>query len=350
MNLQIKTDRLSVPLSQKGRTLLVVKDRNDKIDLSKRSVKLAITIPAYNEEKSIGKVIREIPRKIEGIDEIEVIVINDGSTDRTSDVAKEAGADRIIQFTSNKGLAIAFKEGLNAAIDSGADMIVNTDADGQYNGLEIPKLIKPLLEGKADIVLGSRFSGTIEYMVPQKRWGNKIATFVVGFASGIKISDAQTGFRAISREAALKLVVHSGYTYTQETIIQASHKRLSITEIPVEFRRRDGDGQSRLISSVMTYAKRSAVTLIRTYTSYNPLKTFTYLGGAIFLIGGLFALKVLIHFILTGMVTPYMPTALLSSVMAIIGFQVIVIGLIADISHQNRHIMEEVLYRMRKGR
>lgn len=311
------------------------------------SVKLVITIPAYNEEDSIGRVIREIPGKIEGIDEIEVIVINDGSKDRTSEAAKEAGADKIIQFPSNKGLAIAFKEGMNAAIDSGADIIVNIDADGQYNALEIPKLIKPILDGKAEIVLGSRFAGTIEHMVPQKRYGNKLATFVVGMASGMKVSDAQTGFRAFSREAALKLVIHSGYTYTQETIIQAVHKRLGIVEVPVEFRKRNGDGNSRLISGVMTYARRSAVTLIRTYTSYNPLKTFTCIGGGLFLLGGILALRVLIHFISTGMVTPYLPTALLSSVLAIIGFQIIVIGLIADIEHQNRHVMEEVLYRTR---
>ncbi len=317
--------------------------------IEKKPIKLAITIPAYNEEKCISKVIREIPGMMEGIDEIEIIVINDGSSDRTSEAAEEAGANRIINFPTNKGLAIAFKEGLNAAIDSGADIIVNIDADGQYNALEIPKLIKPILNGKAEIVLGSRFAGTIEYMVPQKRFGNKLATFVVGLASGRKISDAQTGFRAFSREAALKLVVHSGYTYTQETIVQATHKRLSIVEVPVEFRKRNGDGKSRLISNVINYAKNSVITLIRTYTSYNPLKTFMYLGGGIFLLGILLGSKVVIHFIETGMVSPHLPLALLSSVLAIIGFQIIVIGLIADIEHQNRHIMEEVLYRMRRA-
>lgn len=316
--------------------------------LGKKPGKLAITIPAFNEENNIGKVLREIPGKIEGIDEIEIIVINDGSTDRTSAVAQELGVKKIINFPANKGLAIAFKEGLNAATDGGADIIVNIDADAQYNALEIPKLIKPILDGKAEIVLGSRFAGTIEHMVPQKRWGNRLATYVVGLASGLKVTDAQTGFRAFSREAAMRLVVHSGYTYTQETIVQAAHKRLRIVEVPVEFRKRDGDGQSRLISSIMTYAKNSAVTLIRTYTSYNPLKMFTFIGGVIFLLGGIFGLRVLIHFLLAGMVTPYLPTALLSSVLAIIGFQIIVIGLIADISHQNRHVMEEILYRMKK--
>ncbi len=318
------------------------------MNIIKKPLKLAITIPAFNEEKNISQVLGEMPGKIDGINEIEIIVINDGSTDRTADIAETMGVNKIINFPANKGLAIAFKEGLNAAVDGGADIIVNIDADAQYNALEIQKLIKPILDGKAEIVLGSRFAGTIEHMVPQKRWGNKIATYVVGLASGLKVTDAQTGFRAFSREAGLRLVVHSGYTYTQETIVQAAHKRLSIVEVPVEFRRRNGDGQSRLISSIMTYAQRSVVTLIRTYTSYNPLKTFAFLGGSIFLVGLILGFRVLIHFFLTGLVAPYLPTALLSSVLAIIGFQIIVIGLIGDISHQNRHIMEEVLYRMRK--
>jgi glycosyltransferase involved in cell wall biosynthesis len=317
------------------------------LNLNKKPVKLAITIPAYNEEESIGKVIREISRKIEGIDQMEIIVINDGSMDRTNEAAKEAGADKIIDFTSNKGLALAFKEGLNAAIDSGADIIVNIDADGQYNAMEIPKLIKPIQEGKAEIVLGSRFAGSIEHMVPQKRFGNKLATFIMSMASGKKISDAQTGFRAFSREAALRLVIHTGYTYTQEMIVQAAHKRIGMVEVPVEFRRRKG-GESRLISSIFAYAKNSAATLIRTYTYYNPLKTFTFIGGSLFLLGMILGFRVLMHFLNTGMVTPYLPTALLSSVLVIIGFQIIVIGLIADIEHQNRHIMEEILYRMRK--
>lgn len=311
-------------------------------------IKLIITIPAYNEEDTVGNVIREIPRKIEGIDKIEVIVISDGSTDNTVNIAKEAGADIIVEHTSRKGLGIVFRDGLNAAIDNGADIIINIDADGQYNPLEIPKLIKPILEKKADIVLGSRFAGTIEHMVYQKRFGNKLATFVVSMASGIKITDAQTGFRALSREAALRLAIHSGYTYTQEMIVQAAHKRMEIIEIPVEFRKRQ-DGKSRLISSIFDYARNSISTLIRTYTYYNPLKVFSIIGGTIFLIGIILGLRVIIHFFITGFVAPYLPTALLASAMTIIGFQIIVMGLIADISHMNRHIMEEILYRIRKG-
>lgn len=314
----------------------------------KDKIKLAITIPALNEEDTIGDTIREIPRYIEGIDKVEIIVICDGSTDRTSEVAKEAGADIVINNSpSRKGLGIAFKDGLNAAIDNGADIIVNIDADGQYNALEIPKLIKPILEKKADIVLGSRFAGTIEHMVPQKRFGNMLATYVVGLASGQKISDAQTGFRALSRETACRLVIHSGYTYTQEMIVQAAHKRMEMVEVPIEFRKREGN--SRLISSVFSYARNSIVTLIRTYTYYNPLKTFSIIGGFVFLVGIIIGFRVLIHFILTGKVAPYLPTALLSSVVVIVGFLIIMMGLIADIEHQNRHIMEEILYRLRKG-
>lgn len=318
------------------------------MNTNKKPLKLIITIPAYNEEDTIASVIHEIPRNIEGIDKVEIIVINDGSKDRTVEVAQEAGADRFVEFTTNKGLAVAFKEGFNAAIDSGADIIVNIDADGQYNALEIPKLIAPILEGKAEIVLGSRFLGTIEHMTPQKKIGNRIASYVVSLAARKYISDAQTGFRAFSRDAAMHLVINTGYTYTQETIVQATHKRLGIVEIPVEFRKRTG-GESRLISNVFKYARHSCITLVRTFSSYNPLTTFTCIGGFLFLIGLVLGFRVIIHFIITGMVTPYLPTALLSSVLSIIGFQVIVMGLIADIEHQNRHVMEEVLYRMRKN-
>lgn len=312
----------------------------------KERIKLIVTIPAYNEEESIGKVIKEIPRKIEGIDKVEIIVISDGSTDNTVKVAKDVGADIILESVPKRGLGPTFKDGLNAAIDNGADVIVNIDADNQYNALQIPKLINPILEGKADIVLGSRFAGTIEHMTIQKKLGNKLATFVVCMASGIKISDGQTGFRAISRDAALRLVIHSGYTYTQEMIVQAAHKRMAIVEVPIEFRKRFGE--SRLISSVFKYAKNSVITLIRNYTYYNPLKTFSIIGGSLFLIGLLFGFKVLVHYILTGFVQPYFPTALLASVMMIIGFQIIIMGLIADIEHMNRHIMEEILYRLRQ--
>lgn len=304
-------------------------------------MKLVITIPAYNEEKTLSKVISEIPRKINGVNKIEVLVINDGSTDKTVQVAKKAGAV-VLNNKRNMGLARTFKRGLEKALEMGADIIVNTDADLQYNQKQIPALIKPIIDGKADIVLGSRFKGWIESMPLQKKLGNKIATWAVRQVSGIPVSDAQTGFRAFTREAAAKMNIQSQHTYTQETIIQAAFKDLTVKEVPIDFRKRAD--KSRLISNVFSYGKRAALTVFTGYLNYKPLKVFGAI-GAIFFLGGLAAgLRVLFHYLSTGVVTPFLPTAILSAVLIIFGFQIIVIGLLADMIKNNRRLQEEVLY------
>lgn len=309
-------------------------------------MKLVVMIPAFNEEDTIGSVIREIPREIEGVDSVDVLVIDDGSTDGTAEAAREAGANALLEFPANRGLARAFKEGMDKAIEMDADVVVNIDADGQYSGTEIPKLIHPILAGEADIVLGSRFKGRIEYMPFHKNLGNRLATLLTRLVSGFSVSDAQTGFRAFSREAALRLNVHGSYTYVQETIIQAVHKRLKILEVPIEFRKRQGE--SRLIPNIFSYAKRAVSTILRTYTYYNPLKTFMIIGGAIATVGLILGLKVLIHFLQTGKVTPHLPTALLSGFVIVIGFLVLVLGIIADMHHHTRYLVEEVLYRLKE--
>ena len=309
-------------------------------------MKIVVMIPAYNEEKTIGKVIKEVPRDIEGIDEVEVLVINDGSTDSTVEVAKNAGADKIVSFKENKGLAPAFKMGLETALVVGADIIVNTDADFQYNQTQIPDLVKPILGSEADIVLGSRFKGTIEHMPAQKRMGNRLATWVTKKASGYPVTDAQTGFRAFSRDAALRLNVMSDYTYVQETILQAVNNGLVIKEIPVDFRRREGE--SRLISSVFGYARRAASVIVMTYRDYKPLKVFSMIGGVVILFGFLAGFKVLVHYLNTGMVTPYLPSAVLTTVLLIVGFQILVFGLVADMIKNQRRVQDEILYRMKK--
>jgi len=309
-------------------------------------MKLVVMIPAYNEEETIGKVIEEIPGEIEGIDEVEVLVINDGSTDNTVKVVKEAGADKIISFKENKGLAPAFKMGLETALAMGADIIVNTDADFQYNQTQIPNLIKPILDGEADIVLGSRFEGWIEHMPAQKRMGNRLATWVTKIASGYPVTDAQTGFRAFSSDAALRLNVMSDYTYVQETILQAVNNGLVIKEIPVDFRRREGE--SRLISSVFGYARRAASVIVMTYRDYKPLKVFSMIGGVVILFGFLTGFKVLVHYLNTGKVTPYLPSAVLTTVLLIVGFQILVFGLVADMIKNQRRVQDEILYRVKK--
>lgn len=308
-------------------------------------MKLVVMIPAYNEEKTIGSVIREIPRDC--CDEVEVLVINDGSTDRTVEEAESAGADKVISLKRNMGLAPAFRAGLEEALNMGADIIVNTDGDGQYNGNQIKDLIRPIVEGKADFVLGSRAKGSIEHMPIQKKIGNRLATFITRQVSGLPVSDAQSGFRAFTKDAARRLNVMSNYTYVQETLMQVANNRLVYEEIPIEFRKRRA-GPSRLISNIFIYAKRAGATIIRTYRDYQPLKIFFAI-GLIFVIAGLiFGVKVLLHFINTGIVGGELPSAVLTVLLLVIGFQTLVLALLADMLKTHRSIQDEILYRLKK--
>jgi len=309
-------------------------------------MKLVVMIPAFNEEKTLGKVIQEIPKKMVGIDSIQVLVVDDGSADDTAGIAESCGAI-VFRHLKNQGLAFSFRDGLNKALELGADIIVNTDADFQYNQQQIPMLIKPILDGKAEIVLGSRFLGRIESMPFSKRLGNILATKVVTLVSGIPVTDGQTGFRAFSREAALRLNVLSNYTYTQETIVQAGYLKLKVAEVAVDFRKRAD--QSRLVSNIWSYAKKSGLTLLLGYLNYKPLRVFLALGGFIFLAGFLFGLRVLVHFFRFGVVEPFLPTAVLSVALLLFGFQIVAIGLVAEMVKSNRKIEEEILYRLKKA-
>jgi glycosyltransferase involved in cell wall biosynthesis len=309
-------------------------------------MKIIITIPAYNEEETIGKVINEIPRRIEGIDRIDVLVINDGSTDNTVEEALKAGADKIVSHKKNLGLGISFRDGLEEGLKMGAGIIVNIDADFQYNAKEIPRLIEPIVNGKADMVLGDRQIDELDHMPMGKKLGNKLATWVTRKVTGLPIKDAQTGFRAFTREAALRMNLTSNYTYVQETLIQAANKNLTVEQIPIEFREREG--KSRLISSLFGYAKSAGNTIIRSYRDYQPFKVFTVMGIAIIVIGLITGFRVLIHYFATGMVTPYLPSAVLTTVLIIVGLQVIVLGWLADMLKTQRMLEEEILYLLKK--
>ncbi|MCR4335283.1 MAG: glycosyltransferase family 2 protein [archaeon] len=304
-------------------------------------MELVITIPAYNEEKSIGNVISEIPSKIKGVKKITVLVIDDGSTDQTVKVAREKKAV-VISNKVNKGLAFSFKRGLETALSMGADIIVNTDADFQYNQKQIPLLVEPILSGEVDLVLGSRFKGSIEEMSLQKRIGNIIASKTLSWICMRKISDGQTGFRAFSREAAAKINLFSNYTYTQESILQAVDKGISIKEIPVDFRKRHGE--SRLISNIWVYAFNSIKMIFYYFLYYKPLNLFTALSAITLVIGSFFGVKVILHYLQTGLVSPYIPSAGIFAFSIILSAQLILFGLLSESQKVNRHVNEELLY------
>lgn len=309
-------------------------------------MKLVVTIPAYNEERSIADVIAEIPREVEGIEAVEILVLDDGSTDGTVEKAREAGADNVLSHRKNEGLGITFKDGLEAALEMGADIIVNIDGDGQYNAKEIPALAKPLVEDKADIVLGWRDIDRLDFMPRGKRIGNRIATWLTNKVSGMPIKDAQSGFRAFSREAALRMNLSGRYTYVQETIIEAKYKGLKIEQIPIEFRPRRGE--SRLIPSLTTYARRAGGIILGTYWGYHPLKILSFIGMLLILFGIILGAIVLTRFIQTGTVSPHLPTAIAAPLLIITGLQAIILGLFADAIKSQRLFQEEILYRLKR--
>jgi glycosyltransferase involved in cell wall biosynthesis len=309
-------------------------------------MKLIVIIPAFNEEKTIGQVIRGIPRNIEGIDEIKIFVINDGSTDHTKEEALKAGAHEIISNKQNIGLAKTFEKGLSAALAAGADIIVNTDADGQYSQNEISQLIKPILNKKADIVIGDRQVKKLKFMKWGNRYGNMLGSWVLRKLTNSNIQDASSGFRAFGREAALRLNIHYSHTYTHETIIQALSKKLLIKEVPVEFRPRIA-GKSKLIKNIFTHIKNSSLVIIRTILLYRPLRTLFYFGFLIAMPGLVLVLR-FIYFYIIGQGSGKIQSLIIASILIIIGFFVVVLGLIGDLISNNRKVNEEILYYIKK--
>ena len=308
-------------------------------------MKLIIQIPCYNEEKTLPCTVADIPRSFSGVDEVELLIIDDGSTDRTVQVARELGVDHIVQFTNNKGLAEAFMAGLNASLNLGADLIVNTDGDNQYRGKDIGKLIRPIVNGGADFVVGNRQVQNIGHFSFSKKILQEIGSWVVRQVSNTNVPDTTSGFRAMNREAALRINVISRFTYTLETIIQAGKKNLAITHVPVETNEKLRD--SRLFTNIYTYVKRSISTIFRIYTMYEPLKTFLWIGGIIFSVGMIISIRFL-YFYLMGNGAGHVQSLIFAAVLFIIGFQTMVMGLMADLIGSNRRLIENMLYRLRK--
>lgn len=308
-------------------------------------MKLIIQIPCYNEEETLGLTYSELPRQIDGIDEIEYLIINDGSRDRTVEVARELGIHHIVTFKQNKGLSKGFMAGLDACLHLGADMIVNTDADNQYCGADIEKLVRPILDGEADIVIGERPIDQTEHFSWKKKKFQHLGSWVVRIASGTSIPDAPSGFRAYSREAALRMNVVNEYTYTLETIIQAGHDKIAMTSVPI---RTNGETRpSRLFSSMWRYMKRSSTVIVRSFMMYRPLRFFSAIGGVLFLTGALLGVRFL-YYMFTGASDGHIQSLILAAILIIMGFQTIVMGLLSDIIAANRIILEDVQYRVRK--
>ena len=308
--------------------------------------KLVIQIPCLNESASLPATLADLPRQLPGIDAIEVLVIDDGSSDNTSEVARAHGVRHVVRFRQRKGLAAAFTAGIDAALRLGADFIVNTDADNQYAGRDIGRLVEPLLTGKADIVIGDRNIRDLKNMSWHKKLLQRMGSWVVRQVSGTAVPDTTSGFRAYTREAALRMTIVSDFSYTLESIIQAGKKRMAIAHIEVGTN--PHTRPSRLFDSVLSYLKRSAATIVRVYAMYEPLKIFTYIGGFIFLVGlGISARFFYFYFYLRPYDTGMIQSLIFAAVLMIVGFQIILIGLLADVLSSTRKIIEDLLYRVR---
>ncbi|CCX89038.1 glycosyltransferase group 2 family protein [Clostridium sp. CAG:590] len=308
-------------------------------------MKLIIQIPCLNEAETLEVALNDLPKHIDGIDEIEYLIINDGSTDNTVEVAKNWGVQYVVNFKQNKGLARGFMAGLDACLRNGADIIVNTDADNQYCGADIEKLVRPILDGKADIVIGERPIDDTAHFSPLKKKLQHIGSWTVRVASKSDIPDAPSGFRAYSREAALRLNVVNQYTYTLETIVQAGHEKFAMTSVPI--RTNDELRPSRLFSSMFGYIKKSVVTIARSFMMYKPLRFFGLIGTILFLIGLILGIRYLV-FIFAGIPGGHVQSLILASTLMMMGFMTGVIGLQADIIAANRKIMEDIQYHVRK--
>lgn len=310
-------------------------------------MKLIIQIPCYNEAETLEIALNDLPKQIDGVDEIEYLIINDGSKDNTVQVAKDWGVHHIVNFRCNRGLAKGFMAGLDACLEAGADIIVNTDADNQYCGEDIEKLIAPILKGEADIVVGERPIDDIAHFSFIKKKLQHLGSWVVRKASKTDIPDAPSGFRAFSRDAAMRMNVVNDYTYTLETIVQAGRNKMAITSVPI--RTNPELRESRLFHSMWSYVKRSVLTILRALMWYKPLYCFSAVAAIPSVIGLGVTIRFLVYYF-TGRGGGHIQSLILACTLMIIGFITFVIGLLADVIAANRKILEDTQYQIRKMR
>lgn len=308
-------------------------------------MKLIIQIPCYNESETLEIALNDLPRKLDGVDEIEYLIINDGSKDNTVEVARNWGVHHIVNFKQNKGLAKGFMAGLDGCLRNGADIIVNTDADNQYCADDIATLIQPILDGKADMVIGARPIDQTEHFSFIKKKLQHLGSWVVRKASNTNIPDAPSGFRAFSREAAMRINVVNDYTYTLETIVQAGREKIAITSVPI--RTNEELRPSRLFNSIWGYVKKSMLTIIRAYMMYKPLKCFTFLSVPPVLVGLLIGFRFL-YYMSIGQAGGHVQSLILACTLILMGFVGVMIGLVGDVMAANRKILEDTQYHVRK--
>jgi len=302
-------------------------------------MKLIIQIPCYNEAETLAIALGALPRKVEGFDKVEWLIINDGSEDDTVEIARNCGVDHIINFKHNQGLAKGFMAGIQECLKQGADVIVNTDADNQYEADDIPKLTQPILNGTAEYVVGARPISQTNHFSPAKKFLQKLGSWVVRKASNTDIPDAPSGFRAMSRECAMQLNVYNNYTYTLETIIQAGQKNMAISSVPI--RTNEDLRPSRLLSSIPNYIKKSVVTIVRIFVVYKPFNFFVSIAAVLFTLGFLLGLRYL-YFFFTGDGEGHTQSVILAGVLMGMGFQTGLIAFIADLLSVNRKLLEEI--------
>jgi glycosyltransferase involved in cell wall biosynthesis len=308
-------------------------------------MKLIIQIPCLNEQDTLPATLADLPREIDGIDAVEWLVVDDGSTDRTIEVARAHGVDHIVRLTNNKGLATAFQAGLDAALKLGADVVVNTDADNQYDGRDIPKLVQPILEGRADMVVGNRQVESVEHFSPLKKRLQRLGSWVVRGASGTDVPDTTSGFRAYNREAAIQVQVVSKYTYTLETIIQAGKMLVAVEHTPV--RTNPKTRESRLFPSMWSYVRRNTISIFRIYALYEPLRVFmtaaAVVGLASFVIWARF-----VYFYIDGSGSGHVQSLILGAVLFIAAVQLAALGVVGDILAGSRVLQQRILERVRR--
>jgi glycosyltransferase involved in cell wall biosynthesis len=308
-------------------------------------MKLIIQIPCFNEAEQLPATLADLPRQVPGIDEVEWLIVDDGSSDATIEVARANGVDHVVRLTNNKGLAAAFQAGLDACLKLGADVIVNTDADNQYFGGDIPKLVEPVLAGNADMVVGDRQTDSIEHFSPLKKRLQRLGSAVVRRASGTTVPDTTSGFRAYNREAALQMQVVSKFTYTLETIIQAGKVLVAVDHVPI--RTNEKTRESRLFPSMWAYVRRNAVSIFRVYSLYEPLRVFMIAAGLVALPAAVIWTRFL-WFYFTDEGVGHIQSLILGSTLMIIAVQFVALGVIADIIAAGRTSQQQTLQRVRR--